>query len=215
MLRHVTHARDAFEYFLLLAIVHLCDRVFLMMEWVYQWKPFWILVGDTFLKAYFEERQSVDDGSIRDPGENSTKTAPCAADSMRRNEGQRTATVPSSTSNLGTPHRHRNPHGKQLEHLMLPRGNSPELRVLQPSGKNRRHHCPPLPKRVCNFIHPKQLSPFPERLGLPFPEEEILSGYEEDVSCHLRPFCCVGESRPSHYLRTTCGRRSKGPRGMS
>ena len=40
----------------------------------------------------------------------------------------------------------------------------------------------PLLKRVCNFIHPKQLSPFPERLELPFPDEEILSGYEEDVS---------------------------------
>ena len=40
----------------------------------------------------------------------------------------------------------------------------------------------PLQKHVCNFIHPKQLSPFPERLKLPFPDEEILSGYEEDVS---------------------------------
>ena len=33
-LRHVMLARDAFEYLLLLAIVHLCDRVFLMMAWV-------------------------------------------------------------------------------------------------------------------------------------------------------------------------------------
>ena len=42
----------------------------------------------------------------------------------------------------------------------------------------------PLPhqKRVCNYIHPKQHSPFPERLKLPYPDEEILSGYEEDVS---------------------------------
>ena len=32
------------------------------------------------------------------------------------------------------------------------------------------------------FIHPKQLSPFPERLKLPYPDEEILSGFEEDVS---------------------------------
>ena len=35
---------------------------------------------------------------------------------------------------------------------------------------------------MCNFIHPKQLSPFPERLELPYPNGEILSGYEEDVS---------------------------------
>ena len=33
-----------------------------------------------------------------------------------------------------------------------------------------------------NFIHPKQLSPFPERLELPFPSGEILSGYEDVVS---------------------------------
>ena len=40
----------------------------------------------------------------------------------------------------------------------------------------------PPPKRRCNFIHPKQLSPFPERLELPYPSEEILSGYEDVVS---------------------------------
>ena len=42
----------------------------------------------------------------------------------------------------------------------------------------------PLPpkKRVCNYVHPKQHSPFPDRLRLPYPDEEILSRYEEDVS---------------------------------
>ena len=40
----------------------------------------------------------------------------------------------------------------------------------------------PLPKRVRNFIHPKQLNPYPERLELPLPDGEILSGYREDVS---------------------------------
>ena len=33
-----------------------------------------------------------------------------------------------------------------------------------------------------NFTHPKQLSPFPERLKLPFSCDEILSGYEDIVS---------------------------------
>ena len=37
----------------------------------------------------------------------------------------------------------------------------------------------PLPK--CNFIHPRQLSPFPERLELPLSTDEILSGYEDIV----------------------------------
>ena len=42
----------------------------------------------------------------------------------------------------------------------------------------------PLPhqKNARNSTHPKQLSPFPERLKLPYPDEEISSGYEEDVS---------------------------------
>ena len=42
---------------------------------------------------------------------------------------------------------------------------------------------PPLrPRPKCNFIHPRQLSPFPERLELPFSNDEILSGYEDIVS---------------------------------
>ena len=42
---------------------------------------------------------------------------------------------------------------------------------------------PPLrPRPKCNFIHPRQLSPFPERLELPFSNDEISSGYEDIVS---------------------------------
>ena len=48
---------------------------------------------------------------------------------------------------------------------------------------------PPLrPRTKCNFIHPRQLSPFPECLDLPFSNDEILCGYEENVSsgtCHF------------------------------
>ena len=35
------------------------------------------------------------------------------------------------------------------------------------------------PRSKCNFIHPRQLSPFPERLVLPFSNDVILSEYEE------------------------------------
>ena len=39
---------------------------------------------------------------------------------------------------------------------------------------------PPLRLRPkCDFMHPRQLSPFPERLVLPFSNEVILSSYEE------------------------------------
>ena len=44
-----------------------------------------------------------------------------------------------------------------------------------------RHHCL-TKKRVCNYVHPKQHSPFPDRQKLVYLDEEILSGYEEDVS---------------------------------
>ena len=40
----------------------------------------------------------------------------------------------------------------------------------------------PPSKSVCYYVHPKQHGPFPERLKLPYPDEEIFSGYEEDVS---------------------------------
>ena len=41
---------------------------------------------------------------------------------------------------------------------------------------------PPLrPRPKCDFIHPQQLSPFPERLELPFSSDATLSAYEDLV----------------------------------
>ena len=75
----------------------------------------------------------------------------------------------------------------------------------------------PLPpqKHVGNFMNPKQLSPFPERLKLPCPDEEILSGYEEDVSFIRDGFTTWVKADFNTNFGTTCGRRSKGPRGVS
>ena len=42
------------------------------------------------------------------------------------------------------------------------------------------------PRPQCNFIHAKQLSPFPERLKLPCSSEEILSGYKDVQTNSLR-----------------------------
>ena len=47
------------------------------------------------------------------------------------------------------------------------------------SMTKRRSSLLPSKERVCNYIHTKQHTPFPERLRLPYPDEEILSGYEE------------------------------------
>ena len=178
MLRHVTHARDAFfEYIVLLATVHICDRVFLMTGWVCQWKPFWIPVGDTFQEAYLEEWQRVDDGSMRDPGE----IIQFPALPIRQgDEDRRIKTVPSTMSNLGTPHQHRDPLGKHLGNLMRLLGCSPEPWVLQPSGNFRRHHC--LSQSVgANLLTRNSSVPFLNVWKCRIPTE-ILSGYEEDVS---------------------------------
>ena len=71
-----------------------------------------------------------------------------------------------------------------MEAPSAPRPDAPACELLGPQGTAsfwEETEALPLPKRRCNFIHPKQLSPFPERLELPFPSGEILSGYEDVV----------------------------------
>ena len=58
---------------------------------------------------------------------------------------------------------------------------------------------PPLWSR-CNFIHPRQLSPFLERLKLPFPIDEILSGFEEIVSSGTDQFTAWVKTDPHDTL---------------
>ena len=54
------------------------------------------------------------------------------------------------------------------------------------------------PKR--DFIHPQQLSPFPERLELPFSSDDILSGYEDLVSSGSGHFTMWGKMSPHEVL---------------
>ena len=49
-------------------------------------------------------------------------------------------------------------------------------------------------------MHPKQLSPFPERLELPYPNGEILSGYEKDVSIIRDGFTAWAKADPNDTL---------------
>ena len=58
---------------------------------------------------------------------------------------------------------------------------------------------PPLRPR-CNFIHPNKLSPFPERLELPFSSEEILSGLEDIVSSGTDQFTTWVKTDPHATL---------------
>ena len=60
---------------------------------------------------------------------------------------------------------------------------------------------PPLrPRPKCNFIHPRQLSPFPERLELPFSNDEILCGYEDIVSLGTDHFTTWVKVSPHEVL---------------
>ena len=96
--------------------------------------------------------------------------------------------MPSSTSNLWTPHQHRDPLGKQLgTHCTSAFWEKSEAPL-------------PPPMRRCHFIHPKQLSPFPERLQLPYPNGEILSSYDEDVSFIRDHFTAWVKAGPNDTL---------------
>ena len=114
---------------------------------------------------------------------------------------QKTQVAPSNTHNLWKHSQHRD----QWRSLMRQPGSYLDPRVLHPSGRKRRHHC-------LNFIHPKQLSPFLERLELPFPIEEILSGTEDVVSSGTDRYTTWVKTDPDCYFSTTYGRHSKGRR---
>ena len=98
---------------------------------------------------------------MSDRGEDSIKAVPIAT--VRRSEQR----VPSSTSNFWTYF--------SAEILMATSWAAWELLGTKGTSAWEKSEAPlPPPKRGCNFIHPKQLSPFPERLELPYPRGEIL-----------------------------------------
>ena len=109
-----------------------------------------------------------------------------------------TKIVPPNKNDLKMHLRHRDRHGRQVENMIRLLGNYLEPRVRHPSGRELRHHCLLRPK--CNFIHPKQLSPFPERLKLPFSIDEILSGYEDIVSSGTDQFTTSVKTDPDATL---------------
>ena len=75
----------------------------------------------------------------------------------------------------------RHPEFRKKSILFL--GNQRGLKIRLMFGNELRHHCLHYGHGLnANFIHPRQLSPFPERLELPFSNDEILSSYEDIVS---------------------------------
>ena len=128
-----------------------------MSGWVCQWKPFWIPVGESFQKAYLQEWKNMGD----DSSANFTMMKHCTTKQKRPEE------APAAPRPTG-------------------QSDAPTWELVGPQGTAsfwERAEAPlPPPRPWCNFIHPKQLSPFPERLELPFPSDEILSGFEDIVS---------------------------------
>ena len=80
-------------------------------------------------------------------------------------------------------------------------GNLRDLKIKAYFWERIEAPLPPLrPRPKCNFIHPRQLSPFPESLELPFSNDEILSGYQEIVSSGTDQFTAWVKMSPHEDL---------------
>ena len=142
-----------------------------MSGWVCHWKPFWIPVGDSWKKALMEEWVFISDehideqAPIDDPVFQSTDYSDCIPGTTRISK--QCDPVPCQTT--------------------IPRDQPHFWERLEAP-------LPPLRSRPkCDFIHPQQLSPFPERLELPFWSDDILSGYEDLVSSGSDHFTMWGK----------------------
>ena len=131
-----------------------------MSGWVCHWKPFWIPIGDYWKKALVQEwvfildEHTDEQAPIGDPVFQSTDYSDCIPGATRISK--QCDPVPCETTILRD-----QPHfGERIEAPLPP---------LRPRPK-------------CDFIHPQQLSPFPERLELPISSDDILSGFEDLVS---------------------------------
>ena len=129
-----------------------------MSGWVCQWKPFWIPVEDSFKKAFVKEWVFISDepsdeqNTVEVPVLHSTDHSDCIPVTPR--VSKQFASLPWET-----------PRSLKIRLIFWERIEAP---------------LPPLrPRPKCNFIHPRQLSPFAERLELPFSNDEILSSCEE------------------------------------
>ena len=157
-----------------------------MSGWVCQWKPFWIPVGVSFKKAFVEEWVFISDeladgqAPTEDSVLQSTDHSDCIPETTRISK--QCDLVPCEPTK--------------------PRDKAYFWERLEAS-------LPPLrPRPKCNFTHPRQLSPFPERLELPFSSDEILSGYEDIVSSGTDQLTAWAKMDPHEVLAETCGRHA-------
>ena len=135
-----------------------------MPSWVCQWKPFWILVGEPSKNASLEEwifvgGDSPDEQNVTDFRVlHSTDHADCIPETPR---------ISKPFDSL--PWEPTRPHDKAYFWERI-EGPLPPTR----------------PRPRCIFIHPRQLSPLAERLELPFSNDEILCGYEDQFTAWVK-----------------------------
>ena len=90
-------------------------------------------------------------------------------------------------------------HPDQRGSLMLFPGNLLGPRIRRTFWERNQAPFPPSRPR-CNFVHPRQLSAFPERLKLHFSSDEILSGFEDIVSSGTDEFTAWVKTDPRDIL---------------
>ena len=160
-----------------------------MTKWVCKWKPFWVPRGDTFQKAYLEKWEEEDDDQSDINGEESKNshrsrsvsrtTAPENLHAVTDDGWSATREIPAPSGCPSLPQSSWQPFGDTNEPAKLwTHIETQESAVFwEPLGA-------PVPQkiRVRNFVHPLQFDIFPKRLSFPYPDAEILSGYEEGVS---------------------------------
>ena len=158
-----------------------------MSGWICQWKPFLIPVGDSFQKAYLEDWVHMGDDSSSNLGEQcmvqSAEYKDCTTKQKRREEAP---SAPSSSWQAG------GEYDTPIWKLSGTQGTA--------SFWERTEAPLPHPRPRCSFIRPKQLSPFPERMKLPFSSDEILSGYEDIVSSGTDQFITWVKTDPDVTL---------------
>ena len=154
--------------------------------WVCPRKPFWIPVGESFQKAYLEEWVYIGDDSSDEQG---------------------FANFPALVQGPGNKGYISKSKLREDAPPALGPAEQPDALPWEPIGpqgtasfwERTEAPLPPLRPR-CNFIHPRQLSPFPERLKLPFSCEEILSGFEDIVSSGTDQFTAWVNTDPHATL---------------
>ena len=131
-------------------------------------------------RKLLEQWKRFDDEQRRDPVEGNFLTSPCTSESA----------VPSQSGSIDVTFKQEEPwdtsSSPKYSWQAVGEPDAPIWKLSGTRGTSALWEMSeaPLPhhRRVCNDVHPKQQSPFPDRLNLPYLDEEILSGYEKDVS---------------------------------